>query len=87
MVGVVYLLAFLMVSNIPYPAFKKFENRRVTFTRFLFVILFLYVCATIPRIALFVLSLVYTLSGPILSVALIFKGKNETETQNSSSYK
>ena len=86
MVCVVYLLAFLMVSNIHYPAFKKFEfKKRVTFTRFLFVILFLYVFATIPRIALFVLSLVYTLSGPVLSVILIFKGKGQPETQKTSS--
>ena len=87
MVCVVYLLAFLMVSNIHYPAFKKFEfeKRRVTFTRFLFVILFLYVFATIPRIALFVLSLGYVLSGPILSVVLIFKGKDRTEIHKTSS--
>ncbi|MCZ6514214.1 MAG: CDP-diacylglycerol--serine O-phosphatidyltransferase [Nitrospinae bacterium] len=65
MVAVVYLLAFLMVSNIKYPAFKKFEfKKRVTFTRFLFVILFIYVLATIPRVALFVLSFMYALSGP-----------------------
>ena len=65
MVTVVYLLAFLMVSNIKYPAFKKFEfKKRVTFTRFLFVILFIYVLATIPRVALFVLSFIYALAGP-----------------------
>ena len=65
MVAVVYLLAFLMVSNIKYPAFKKFQfKKRVTFTRFLFVILFIYVLATIPRVALFVLSFIYVLAGP-----------------------
>lgn len=65
MVAVVCLLAFLMVSNIKYPAFKKFEfKKRVTFTRFLFVILFIYVLATIPRVALFILSFVYVLAGP-----------------------
>ena len=86
MVCVVYLLAFLMVSNIHYPAFKKFQfKKRVTFTRFLFVILFLYVFATIPRFSLFVLSLMYTLSGPVLSLVLLFRGKEQPETQNSSS--
>jgi CDP-diacylglycerol--serine O-phosphatidyltransferase len=65
MVTVVYLLAFLMVSNIKYPAFKKFEfKKRVTFTRFLFVILFIYIFATIPREALFILSFIYVLAGP-----------------------
>lgn len=86
MVCVVYLLAFLMVSNIHYPAFKKFEfKRRVTFTRFLFVILFLYVFATIPRVSLFVLSLMYTLCGPVLSLVVMYKGKEQSETQKTSS--
>ena len=66
MVAVVYSLAFLMVSNIKYPAFKKFEFRkRVSFTRFLFVILVLYVLATIPKIALFMISFAYILMGPV----------------------
>ncbi len=66
MVVVVYSLAFLMVSNIKYPAMKKLDFRkRVAFPRFLFVILFIYVLATIPRIALFVLSFSYIVVGPI----------------------
>ena len=66
MVGVVYLLAFLMVSNLHYPAFKQFEfKKRVTFTRFLFVVLFFYGFATIPKIALFVLTGLYLVSGPV----------------------
>ena len=64
MVAVVYGLAFLMVSNIKYPAFKKFEFRkRVSFTRFLLVILVIYILATIPKIALFMLSITYVLIG------------------------
>ncbi|MCF8720454.1 CDP-diacylglycerol--serine O-phosphatidyltransferase [Nitrospina gracilis] len=67
MVGVVYLLAFLMVSNIRYPAFKKLAfKKRVTFTRFLFVVLFVYAVATIPKIAFFVLSFLYVMSGPAI---------------------
>ena len=66
MVMVIYGLAFLMVSNIKYPAFKKLNfKRRVAFSRFLFVILFLYVLATIPRVALFILGITYTVIGPI----------------------
>ncbi|MBT6600585.1 MAG: CDP-diacylglycerol--serine O-phosphatidyltransferase [Nitrospina sp.] len=66
MVVVVYILAFLMVSNIKYPAFKKFEFRkRVSFTRFLLVVLVLYILATIPKIALFLISFGYTIFGPI----------------------
>jgi len=66
MVAVVYILAFLMVSNIKYPTFKKFEFRkRVSFTRFLLVILVLYVLATIPKVALFIISFTYILVGPV----------------------
>jgi len=46
------------------PAFDLEFKKRVTFTRFLFVILFIYVLATIPRVALFVLSFMYALAGP-----------------------
>ena len=75
MVVVVYLLAFLMVSNIKYPAFKKLEfKKRVAFSRFLFVILFLYILATIPRIALFVISFGFVLWGPL---SYLKKGKKE----------
>lgn len=66
MVMVVYALAFLMVSNIKYPAFKQFDfKKRVVFSRFLFVILFIYVLATIPRVALFILGISYAIIGPI----------------------
>ena len=66
MVAIVYSLAFLMVSNIKYPAFKKFEFRkRVSFTRFLLVVLVLYILATIPKIALFIMSFSYIMIGPI----------------------
>jgi CDP-diacylglycerol---serine O-phosphatidyltransferase len=84
MVMVVYALAFLMVSNIKYPAFKKFDFRkRVVFSRFLFVILFLYVLATIPRVALFVLGITYAVIGPI-SLFMTNK-KLERESQKTTS--
>jgi CDP-diacylglycerol--serine O-phosphatidyltransferase len=73
MVLVVYALAFLMVSNIKYPAFKQFDfKKRVVFSRFLFVILFIYVLATIPRVALFILGTTYAVIGPI---SLLLKNK------------
>ncbi len=77
MVAVVYLLAFLMVSNIKYPAFKKFEfKKRVTFTRFMFVILFIYVLATIPREALFFLSFTYAIAGPGKFIFSLFRNSD-----------
>lgn len=85
MVAVVYLLAFLMVSNVPYPAFKKFKfEKRVTFTRFLFIILFIYVLATIPKIALFTISFGYMISGPGLWVVALARGDQKEKPIESS---
>ena len=81
MVMVVYALAFLMVSNIKYPAFKQFDfKKRVVFSRFLFVILFIYVLATIPRVALFILGISYAIIGPI--GLLFINRKLEAEPNN-----
>ncbi len=83
MVMVVYTLAFLMVSNIKYPAFKQFEfKKRVVFSRFLFVILFIYVLATIPRVALFILGITYAVIGPI--GLLLANRKQEAESKETS---
>ena len=80
MVMVVYALAFLMVSNIKYPAFKQFDfKKRVVFSRFLFVILFIYVLATIPRVALFILGITYAIIGPI---GLLIKNKKLAAESN-----
>ena len=83
MVMVVYALAFLMVSNIKYPAFKRFDfKKRVVFSRFLFVILFIYVLATIPRGALFILGVTYAIIGPI---GLLIKNKKLAAESNETS--
>jgi len=85
MVAIVYLLAFLMVSNVRYPALKKFKfEKRVTFTRFLFIILFMYVLATIPKIALFIISFSYMISGPALwFISLARGGRKENAAESS----
>ena len=83
MVMVVYSLAFLMVSNIKYPALKRFDfKKRVVFSRFLFVILFIYVLATIPRVALFILGITYAIIGPI---GLLIKNKKLAAESNETS--
>ena len=83
MVMVVYALAFLMVSNIKYPAFKQFDfKKRVVFSRFLFVILFIYVLATIPRVALFILGITYAIIGPI---GLLLKNQKLAAESNETS--
>ena len=79
MVAVVYLLAFLMVSNIKYPALKRFEfKKRVSFARVLFVILILYVFATLPRIALFIVSFSYVILAPI---GVLYSSKTHQEEE------
>jgi CDP-diacylglycerol--serine O-phosphatidyltransferase len=61
------VMAYLMVSTIPYPAFKDLELKtmRPTFTLLAIVLLFL-VVAFHPAISLFVLLCVYLLAGPVL---------------------
>lgn len=85
MAAVVYFLAFLMVSNIRYPSFKKLElKQRVTFTRFLFVVLIFYVFATIPQIALFIFCATYTLLGPTRVLFSIVNAKLHPESSKES---
>ncbi|MDH5542562.1 MAG: CDP-diacylglycerol--serine O-phosphatidyltransferase [Nitrospinota bacterium] len=65
-VATVYMLAFLMVSNIRYISFKKlgFSKRR-PFRFLVSTILFIYVIATIPELMLFVMAVIYVSSGPV----------------------
>lgn len=64
-VGGVYLLAFLMVSTIKYRNFKHLDLRdKKPFRIFLFSVLIIYIIAAIPQVALFLMAVVYLLSGP-----------------------
>lgn len=64
-VGLVYVLAFLMVSNLRYRSYKraKFSGRK-PFGVFVFAVLLLYIVLSVPQIMLLVLSGAYALSGP-----------------------
>ncbi|MBI2877794.1 MAG: CDP-diacylglycerol--serine O-phosphatidyltransferase [Candidatus Tectomicrobia bacterium] len=62
----VYLLAFLMVSNIRYRSFKQIELRkRRPFHLLVVLLLAILVIAAIPQVMLFLLFLTYALSGPV----------------------
>lgn len=62
----IYVLAFLMVSNIRYVSFKEFDlARRKPFSLFIFIVLSMVVIVMEPVIVLFGFILTYTLSGPI----------------------
>ncbi|MBM4278023.1 MAG: CDP-diacylglycerol--serine O-phosphatidyltransferase [Deltaproteobacteria bacterium] len=62
----IYVLAFLMVSNIRYSSFKELDlARRKPFSLFIFIVLSMIVIVMEPVIVLFASILFYTFSGPI----------------------
>jgi len=61
----VYLLSYLMVSNIRYMSFKHpAAKQKKTFQVTVVMVLFLILVAAEPPLTLFVIGLVYVLSGP-----------------------
>lgn len=77
-------LAYLMVSTIPYPAFKDLDIKtmRPTFTLLAIVLIFLIV-AFHPPYSLFILLNVYLASGPFLLISRRFsRRKEEVEIQD-----
>jgi len=62
----IYILAFLMVSNIRYFSFKELGlAKRKPFSTFMFVVLSMIVIVMEPRIVLFGFVLAYVFSGPV----------------------
>ncbi len=62
----IYILAFLMVSNIRYFSFKEFDlARRKPFSLFIFIILSMIVIIMEPTLVLFGFALFYVFSGPV----------------------
>ena len=83
--GMMYVLSFLMVSNIKYISFKKVELfRRHPFHTLVGLVLIFVVVATAPNIMGFLLMAAYVASGPISTfmyhrrAALTPKGEGET---------
>jgi CDP-diacylglycerol--serine O-phosphatidyltransferase len=65
----IYVLAFLMVSNIRYSSFKELDlARRKPFRIFMFVVLSMIVVIMEPVIVLFAFVVMYVLSGPAATV-------------------
>jgi len=63
---VLYLLAFLMVSNFPYPSFKDFDLvKRRPFSTLVTLILLMIVVIADPQITLFFITLIYVSLGPL----------------------
>jgi len=81
----IYLLSFLMVSNIKYMSFKQMELfRRHPFHTLVGLVLIFVVVATAPNIMGFLLVAAYVASGPVSTYmyyrrsALASKGEGET---------
>ena len=74
-----YILSFLMVSTIKYNSFKKPELfKKMNFNVLVAVILILIFIAAQPSSALFLLGLMYVISGPFVALKNIRKIKRET---------
>lgn len=73
LLGVVYFLAFLMVSGIPYRSFKDINlKRKESFQLLVLAVLLIYVSASIPEPILFMGITAYVLSGIVeWSVGLV----------------
>lgn len=77
----VFVLAFLMVSNLKFISFKQLELRkRKPFTVFFGILLLLILIVNEPQIVLFCVAVIYVVHGPIRSLVLWRKRKAMEET-------
>ena len=77
----IYILAFLMVSNIRYFSFKELNlAKRKPFSIFIFVVLSLVVIVMEPVVVLFASVLLYVFSGPVSMVLAWRKKKTLRKT-------
>lgn len=68
----IYVLAFLMVSNLKYRSFKESLNKeRAPFMVLVLVAVFIIILASEPQITLFVLLGLYVISGPMERLLLL----------------
>ncbi len=76
----------LMVSNIRYHSFKQFDLKgRMPFIAGLMIVLVFALIASKPPLVLFMLALIYAISGPVLTLILIRKRRAERKFQDTSS--
>ena len=74
-----YLLSFLMVSTMHYSSFKQAELiRNKSFNALVAAILVLIFIAAQPSIALFLIGVVYVISGPVLTLRNHKLAKHQT---------
>jgi len=75
----VYLLAFLMVSNIKYRSFKHLKLwKRKPFGLLVVLLLAILVIGSLPHIMIFSLLLSYIMSGPVESLVILYGRKGRS---------
>jgi len=78
------LVGILMVSNVRYHSFKQIDLRgRVPFVAVLIVVCIFVFIASEPPLVLFLLSMVYTVSGPVMTLVMIRKHRAARKSQES----
>jgi len=87
MLLMMYGLSYLMVSTHRYSSFKQISKTKFQFL--VGMVLLLMVIATEPQVTLFLLGVIYVLSGPLAGVyrMLAHKRKKSTEEQEELAYK
>ena len=79
----IYVLSFLMVSNVKYYSFKKFELfQRKPFPVLVAVVLLFLVIAIEPKIMGCLAMAIYVISGPVLTLLLLWRRRKEPQTHD-----
>jgi CDP-diacylglycerol---serine O-phosphatidyltransferase len=79
----IYFLSFLMVSTIKYESFKKAELfKKMKFNVLVGLILIFVMIAQKPQLFLFSLGLIYVTSGPVQSLVMMVRSKQEKDVKN-----
>jgi CDP-diacylglycerol--serine O-phosphatidyltransferase len=82
----IYVLSFLMVSNVKYYSFKKFELfQRKPFPVLVGAVLLFLVIAIEPKIMGCLAMASYVISGPVLTLLLLWRRRKEPDIHDSES--
>ena len=82
---VTVIAGVLMVSNIRYHSFKQLDLKgRVPFIAVLIIVLLFVFIASEPPLVLFLMSLIYAISGPVLTLAVLRKHRASRKSQERS---
>ncbi|MBU0481994.1 MAG: CDP-diacylglycerol--serine O-phosphatidyltransferase [Proteobacteria bacterium] len=88
MLAMVYGLSYLMVSSVQYWSFKNPETTKAKrFQAMVFMVLLITVVATEPQVTLFVLAILYVISGPFGALSrLLTRSKVEVPDEHEESF-